>query len=118
MDVWWIIYCMPLTVVLAGWVVLISTWRSESHRSRALLAMLMTTAPAAWAVGTLAYARLVKPLPHFDPTVELLGALLSSGALIAAIRSRRCARRWIPRFTIAMSGVMLLFWLLEAGFVA
>jgi hypothetical protein len=91
-----LIFGVPLAAILCGWVMLYLRWRREVRRLRALVSMLMTTAPVILGSGALAYVHLVRPFPSRDYTVERGGILLSKGAVVAAWCSLQCSQRWIP----------------------
>jgi hypothetical protein len=115
MSFGWVLFGVPLVAVIVGWVELCSRWRLETHPIRALIAMMMATAPVVLANGALMYVTCVKPIPNSDYTVERLGLLLSAGAVVAAVSSAKCVRRWVPILTGATSLFMFVLYFLMAN---
>lgn len=55
MDIWWILFGMPLVAMLVGWLVLRIRSRFETNHLRAVAAIQMATSPVALANGALLY---------------------------------------------------------------
>ncbi len=87
----------------------------EQLRYSKPLAILLATAATLWACGALAYVRFIRLLPPFDPTVELVGLMVSLSGLI----SGAIALRFPPRKTSAVAiTVSALIFVLFAAAVA
>ncbi len=83
---------------------------SEPPRVVKALAILLATVGSLWACGAFLYVHFVGLLPPFDPTVEIVGLLISLFGMIAGGIALRFPPRRISAFTMALSvAVFLLF---------
>ncbi len=83
---------------------------SEPPRVVKALAILLATVGLLWACGAFLYVHFVRLLPPFDPTVEIVGLLISLFGMIASGRALRFPPRRASAFTLVLSGaVFLLF---------
>ena len=112
--VWWILFGVPLAAAVLSWVGLYKSWKVEHHRLAKVLAVLLATAAASLACGSLAFEQFVRPILSRDYRVEGWGVLTSLSGVIAGLVNARFPR-WFTGLALVVSAWMLVLFFLMAS---
>jgi hypothetical protein len=105
--VWWILFGVPLAAAVFAWVGLFSGWGTENHRFSKVSAILMATASAVWACGSLVYVQFVRPISDRNYIVECLGLLFSLAGVVSGLVALRF-HRWFSTLALGVSAWMFV----------